>query len=526
MLSREILIQNQYINLPVKNDAPKHRVRFLVNAKTVREFEIELADAEPDFWVFSDVGELKGERLVIEADGLDSDSTALESIVQSDTIKEAENLYKEKYRPQFHFSSRRGWNNDPNGLVYYKGEYHLFYQHNPYGYKWGNMHWGHAVSRDLVHWKELPVALYPKQYGDWCFSGSGLVDKNNTAGFKTGDEDVLIAAYTSTGRGESIAYSNDRGLTWADYDGNPVVEHKGRDPKVIWHELTKKWVMAVYHEVDNKRTIAFYTSPDLKNWEYQSLVEDFYECPDLFELPVDGNENNRKWVLLAADSDYIIGTFDGRSFTEESGKHRGNYGNNFYASQTWSDIPAEDGRRIQIAWGRLDMPGMPFNQYMTFPCELTLRTTPEGIRMFSQPVREIENIHDKKHSWKAEILEPEKNLLSGVSGDLFDIRAEFEIGGGAKFGFNIRGVPVVYNVERNELSCKEKDAPLKPVDGKIRLQILVDRTSIEVFGNDGRVTMSIGVIPKDENKSIEVFSKGGNSKINSLDIYELRSSWE
>ena len=152
------------------------------------------------------------------------DSGDLRAVVSSDTIQGAEDLYREKHRPQFHFSSRRGWNNDSNGLVFYQGEYHLYYQHNPYGWNWGNMHWGHAVSTDLVHWQELPIALYPRQFGDWCFSGSAVVDADNTGGFKAGEQDVIVAAYTSTGRGECIAYSNDQGRTFTDYPGNPVVK--------------------------------------------------------------------------------------------------------------------------------------------------------------------------------------------------------------------------------------------------------------------------------------------------------------
>jgi len=159
-----------------------------VDGQTAREFDIELAHGEQDLWVFSDMAPFEGKRLKIEVDRLPADSEGLSMIFQSDELPGADQLYKEKYRPQFHFSSRRGWNNDPNGLVYYKGEYHLFYQHNPYGWEWGNMHWGHAVSPDLVHWNELPIALYPQRYGDWCFSGSAVVDKDNTANFKTADE--------------------------------------------------------------------------------------------------------------------------------------------------------------------------------------------------------------------------------------------------------------------------------------------------------------------------------------------------
>ncbi len=521
----ELNLTKRYITFPVKNGAAKQRVRIVIGGKTAREFEIELANSKPDFHVFLDVTAFAGQKAKIEIETLPRNSRALRMIAVSDTIPGAENLYREKHRPQFHFSSRRGWNNDSNGLVFYKGEYHLYYQHNPYGWNWGNMHWGHAVSTDLVHWKELPIAIYPHEFGDWVFSGSAVVDWDNTAGFKRGDEDVIVAAYTSTGRGEAIAYSNDRGRTFTDYEGNPVVKHKGRDPKVIWYAPGKHWVMALYSEIDEKKTIAFYTSGDLKDWKYQSHVDGFYECPEIFELPIDGDTSNTRWVLYGADGAYMIGQFDGRTFTKESGKHPNNYGNCFYASQTYSDIPAEDGRRIQVAWGRIATPGMPFNQCMLFPCELTLRTTDEGVRMFTEPVKEIETLHKREHRWDNVVLKPNENILASLTGDLFHIRATFNVENAERVGFVIRGVEVGYDVAKGELSCRDKTGPLKARDGQIDLEILVDRTSIELYGNAGKVYMPIGVIPADENRSLNVFGEGQAPKLVSLTIHELNSAW-
>jgi len=523
--TREIVCHKRYLNLPVKKGAAKRRMAVLIDGEIVREFEIELADGDPDFWVFLDIRDFEGKKATLRVNALGRDSEGLTSIVQADTIKGTENLYRERHRPQFHFSSRRGWNNDSNGLVFYKGEYHLYYQHNPYGWSWGNMHWAHAVSADLVHWKELPIAIYPHQFGDWVFSGSAVIDWDNTAGFKTGSEDVIVAAYTSTGRGEAIAYSNDRGRTFTDYQGNPVVKHRGRDPKVIWYAPGKHWVMALYSEIDDKQTIAFYTSLDLKDWKYQSHIDGFYECPEIFELPVDGDKNNTRWVIYAADGHYMIGQFDGTTFTKESGKHRGNYGNCFYASQTYSDIPADDGRRIQIAWGRIATPEMPFNQCMLFPCVLSLRSTAEGIRMFAEPVKEIETLHDEEHHWANVTLKAEENILSGLSGDLFHIRAKFDVSRAERVGFVIRGIEMVYDVAQGELSCQGKSGPLKPKQGQIELEILADRTSIEIFGNDGQMYMPIGVIPADDNRSMQVFGQGRAPKLVSLAIHELDSAW-
>jgi len=444
------------------------------------------------------------------------------SIRQADEIDNAAGLYKEKHRPQFHFTSRRGWLNDPNGLVYFKGEYHLFYQHNPYGWDWGNMHWGHAVSTDLVHWRELPIALYPPRFGDWAFSGSAAVDHANTSGLKKGDEDVHIAAFTSTGRGECIAFSNDRGRTWSEPPGNPVVRHAGRDPKLIWHAPSKHWVMAVYDEHAGKRWIAFHTSPDLKKWTFQSRIEDFFECPDLFELAIDG-KGERKWVLHAADGKYVLGTFDGKAFHKESGKHTLWYGN-FYAAQSYSDAPA--GRRIQIGWGSgITFPGMPFNQQMTIPCELSLRSTPDGARLFAQPVKEVETLHGTKHAWKDLKLPEKENSLAKIQGELFDIRATFAPDTAEAVALTIRGIPVLWDAKKQALTCKNVTAPLKAVAGQVRLRLLVDHGSIEVFSNDGAVAMSVAVIPPDKERSLSLFARGGTARVAALEVIEMRSAW-
>ena len=521
---REITVEHPYLNLPVKTGAAKRRMRYVVDGKTVREFEIELGDADPGFWVFDDVSEFKGKKLRLEVEGVPADFKGLAAVEQGDAIKGGDDLYKEKHRPQFHFTSRRGWLNDPNGLVYSDGEYQLFYQHNPYGWDWGNMHWGHAVSADLVHWKELPTALYPRRFGDWCFSGSAVTDPGNTSGFRSGDGPLLVAAYTSTGRGECIAYSNDRGRTWADYKDDPVVKHTGRDPRLLWYEPTRQWVMAVYDETDGKRWIAFYTSPDLKKWGCESRIEGFFECPDLFELPVEG-DSVRKWVLYSGDAKYMVGDFDGKTFTPDGKEKQRLWYGNFYAAQTYSNRP--DSRRVQIGWASgAAFPDMPFNQQMAFPCRLTLHKTADGLRMYAEPVQEIESLHARKHALSSRTPKPGDNPLADVSGDLFDIRSEFDPADAEAFGFTVRGVPVVYDVKKQEISCKNVTAPLKPEDGKVRLRLLVDRGSVEIYGNGGRVALSVAVIPADDNHSLEVFSRGGAAQLRSLEAFEMKSAWE
>lgn len=445
-------------------------------------------------------------------------------------------LYRETHRPQFHFTAKKNWLNDPNGLVYYKGEYHLFFQHNPDAIDWGNMTWGHAVSPDMVHWTQLDHAIRPDNLGT-IFSGSAVVDRDNTAGFKTGDEDVIVCIYTSAGEHatsqipftQSIAYSNDRGRTFTKYDENPVLGHiigSNRDPKVIWHEPTKKWVMALFlagHDY------ALFGSPDLKEWTRLSDVAmvDASECPDLFELPVDGDSKNTRWVFWGGSGNYRLGSFDGTAFTPETEPIRSNWGGNCYAAQTWSDIPASDGRRLQIAWmsgGKY--PDMPFNQQMSFPVELTLRTTPAGVRLYRTPVREIRNIHAKKHEWTDRALRPGENPFAGLSGELFDIRAEIDLGRATEVGFTMRGEKVAYDVPAGTVACLGKREPLPAEDGRIRLHILLDRTSIEVFGNDGLVSMPTCFLPDPADKSLRIYAEGGEATIISLEVCELRSAWK
>ena len=521
-VSRELVIRSRYLHLPVRTGAPMRRMRLVVGGQVVREFEIELADRAPSFRAFADVTAFKGKKLTVEVNALPADSEGLSGITQSDDVAEKGKLYREKHRPGFHFTSRRGWLNDPNGLVYSHGEYHLFYQHNPFGWNWGNMHWGHAVSRDLVHWQELPIALYPRQFGDWCFSGSAVVDAKNTSGFGKGKDDVLVLAYTSTGRGECIAFSNDRGRTWTEYAGNPVVRHQGRDPKLLWHAPSKRWVMAVYDEQGGKRWIAFYTSVDLKKWQFQSRIEGFYECPDLFELPIDEG-TKKQWVLSGADGQYVLGDFDGKVFRPATKKQQVWYGN-FYAAQTFSDAPG--GARIQIGWANgVTFPGMPFNQQMTVPCRLTLRSADGGVRLFAYPVKELERLRGKKHAPKDRLVKPGDNPLGKIKGERFDILAELQPDGATGIGLSVRGVKVEYDVKKQEVRCGRHTAPLALVGGKVRLRLLLDRGSLELFGNDGRVALSVGALVAPENRSLEFFSRGGNTRIGSLEVFELRSAW-
>ncbi|MDR0843715.1 MAG: 2,6-beta-D-fructofuranosidase, partial [Tannerella sp.] len=447
-------VTKKYLNLPVSQQTERGQMTFIVKSQPERTFSIRLA-ATPEYWVFCDMTSFKGQSITIRYDG---DAAGLSNIYQADEIEGRQNLYREANRPQFHFTARRGWNNDPNGLIYYEGEYHLFFQHNPYEREWGNMHWGHAVSRDLVHWKELPEALSPDRLGT-MFSGTTVIDFDNTSGFGKKGTPPMVAIYTADGPDKEVqclAYSLDKGRTWTKYAGNPVIDsgekwnsRDTRDPKVFWHTASGKWVMAL-NERDGH---SIYTSSNLKEWTYQSHLTGFWECPDLFELPVDNDPGNIKWVMYGASGTYMIGGFDGKTFTPQYGKFSYTTGA-LYAAQTFGNIPESDGRRIQIGWGRIQHSGMPFNGMMLLPTELTLRTTPDGIRMFSYPVKEIDRLQEQGQTWSSLTVEEANEVLKPFhDAGCLRIKVSFKLSHATSAGLKLAGQDILnYDLNFNKIN--------------------------------------------------------------------------
>ena len=474
----------------------------------------------------------------------------------------------EPYRLQYHFTPPAKWMNDPNGLVYYAGEYHLFYQYNPDDTVWGPMHWGHAVSRDLVNWQHLPIALFPDENGT-IFSGSAVIDWHNTAGF---GEEAMIAIFTHDRSGrqsQSLAYSTDIGRSWTKLTGNPVLKPPSnirnfRDPKVFWYGSpeTGHWVMAV----SGGSAILFFSSPDLKNWTPTGgfgfgygATEGVWETPDLFPLPVDGGADTR-WVLNVgvangspaggSGTQYFTGSFDGETFTSENPKDTilwADFGADFYAAQSWNEISS--GRRVWLGWLNnwryaTAIPTTTWRGAFTLPRELSLAATPDGIRLVQQPIPELEKLRGKPWDWQNETITPGVNLLSGLSGETLEIRAEFQItpnmdasrlgfrvwsgnGGHATIGYTTKSHTLF--IDRAECGQTEFSpafpgvhiAQMDPQDGLIRLHIFVDRASVEVFGNDGLVAVSNQIFPCARSSGIELFADGGPVQANHLTIYPL-----
>lgn len=472
---------------------------------------------------------LAGKTVSLEVDKLLEDSAGLKAVQQGDTVVGTTNLYSEPLRGQFHFSPRRGWNNDPNGLVFYRGEYHLFFQHNPYGWSWGNMHWGHAISRDLVHWQELGDVMRPDNLGA-MFSGSAVVDWANTSGLGQAGQPAQVLIYTAAGNPtvQCLAASTD-GRSYTRYTSNPVVSQispDNRDPKVLWYEPTKSWVMTLYAEVNHTNSIQFLSSPDLEHWSALSRTAGFFECPDFFELPVDGNASNKKWVLTAADSDYMVGTFEGTNFVPETAKLKGHRGRGFYAAQTFSDIPAIDGRRIQIGWFQTPTPGMPFNQSMTVPLNLQLTRTSEGPRLTWTPVKELSMLRAGAHRFGRILLRPEgPDPLQGVKAELVELRTEFEPNTAREVTLNIRGAVLVYDCLKQELSVNGLRALAPLREGRQRLIVDRDRMGLEVFASDGLTYMPMPFLPKPGDLSVGIHAQGGVATVHSLQVYNLKSAW-
>ncbi|MCO8122031.1 glycoside hydrolase family 32 protein [Stieleria sp. TO1_6] len=534
---REFIVDQDYLLIPIRNGAAKVKLEVSVNGKAVRRYDTELATDpnQVDWFAFFNLSEFRGQPASLSVSRATEEGFA--AIRTSNEVPAMAVGRDEPQRPQLHFSQWVGWINDPNGMVYLDGEWHLYFQHNPVGWAWGNMTWGHAVSTDLVHWEQLPNCLFPGTMAKGaCFSGGAVVDKQNTAGWKSGSNDVLVAFLTDTGAGESVVYSNDNGRTFTWYNDNPIVEHKGRDPKVVWFryreqdtpldqtasDLGGHWVMAVYDEDDQHgQNTSFHTSTDLKQWTFQSRLAGYFECPELFELAIDGSTDRSKWVTFAADGRYALGSFDGRTFTpSHEGKHQLHYGN-FYASQTFENAP--DGRRIQIGWLRgVEFKGEAFNQAFSIPNVLTLKTTGAGPRIFAAPVQEIERLRIKTNTLADQPLPSGKPAAVPVSGELFDITATFEIGDAKQVGLDIGGNRVVYDVSTGTWN----GAKTLPTDDRVSLRVLVDRSLIEIWGNGGEVVISGARNTRGMVSEIKAFADGGSATLIDLQAHELKSIWK
>lgn len=555
----------RYLLLPVEEVMPDVRVSMIVNNKEVNVADVRLAVNRVDYFVPLDLSDYAGKNILLKFKLGSNDpirgklsAVCCKEMKLSDTFDTGN---REKFRPTYHFSPLYGWMNDPNGMVYKDGEYHLFYQHNPYGSKWGNMHWGHAISKDLINWEHRPDAITPDALGT-IFSGSAVVDTDNTAGFGAG---AIVAIYTqnSDRQVQSIAYSTDNGRSFTKYENNPVLTSDARDfrdPKVFWHKETQRWIMllAVGQEMQ------IFSSSNLKDWAFESSFGEgqgahggVWECPDLFELPVDGT-NEKKWVLLCnlnpggpfggSATQYFVGTFNGKEFVNESPSQTKwmDWGKDHYATVTWSDAP--NNRRIAIAWMSNwqyanDVPTSQYRSPNSVPRDLSLFTVDGETYLQSAPSPELLKLRDisKKRSFKVNGTRTIKDMIAGNEG-AYEIELTIENQYADVIGFrlyNDKGeeVDMQYDMKEKKFSMDRRKSgdvgfnenfpmltwtAIESGKDELKLRLFVDKSSVEAFGDGGRFVMTNQVFPSEPYTHIDFYSKGGAYKVDSFVIYKLK----
>lgn len=466
--------------------------------------------------------------------------------------------YREPYRPQVHYTPARNWMNDPNGLVWHDGEFHLFYQYNPDGDQWGDISWGHAVSPDLLHWEELGTAI-PATAAEQVFSGSIVVDEHDSAGFgKAAAVAVYTARHPETGRqAQCLAYSTDRGRTWTRYAGNPVLDigsTEFRDPKVFWYAQGGHWIMVVALAEDRK--IAFYASDDLKAWRPLSefgpagATGGVWEVPDLFELPVEGGGGGSKWVLAVSLNpggpfggsgvQYFVGGFDGVAFTpDDTSTTWADHGRDFYAAVSWNGAP--DGRRYWIGWmsnwdDAASIGTRPWRGAMSLPRELSLVAAGGRVRLAQRPVAAVAGLRTGPAVRLGDLEVSGTESLPPLAHDgALEITAEFEPGTAARFGLRAGGAAFGYDARTGELFVERGPREATPgrhggaapaVDGRVRFTAFLDTCSVELFGDGGRTVVTDLVFPDPEGPALGLFAEDGTAVLRALAVQPLRSVWD
>jgi sucrose-6-phosphate hydrolase SacC (GH32 family) len=452
--------------------------------------------------------------------------------------KSDKKYFDEIYRPQFHFSAEKGILSTPVGQFFYKGEYHLFYVYQPDTSAMSSTQWGHAVSRDLIKWENLPVFNLEGSANNQCppLLGSAVIDEKNITGLQQGEEKTILLFYTARECGQCLAYSNDKGRTWKKYANTLQIapeKDNPNGPKVIFDPGSGKWIMTIYRcpdgEISNQG-ISFYTSNDLLHWNFQSHIEGFSGNADLFSLNLEGET---KWVLSGSNNEYLIGKFDGKSFTPETSKRKIDAGKNFQAAHSWTDLP--DGKIIQMAWMRGGkFPDMPFIGQMSFPCELSIKKSSSGVFLCRKPINGLENFFDKDLKKKEKNLIPglKGNLVGPINGDVLLIKGIFDPKTSDAFGFYIRngkksqGAVLKYEPAKKILECLSRQAFVDTNNGKLELEVLVDRTSIEVFANGGETTMSSCFLADEGENNLVLWTQGGELFVDQLEVYTIKSVWD
>ena len=555
----------KFLLLPVQDDAPEGKVNIVVNneGQLAQSMNIRLARERVDSYVPLDLSAYVNQKVSIDIAGMPSSSLCWKELKMSDSF---DMTNKEMFRPVYHHTPVYGWMNDPNGMFYKDGVYHLYFQYNPYGSVWGNMHWGHSTSTDLMHWNFEGCAIVPDAWGA-IFSGSCVVDHNNTAGFGKG---AVVAFYTSAKatpwgdvQSQSMAYSLDNGKTFTKYEGNPILtssEKDFRDPKIFWYAPGKHWVMmlAVGQHME------IYSSVNLKEWKNESEFGAMqgahggvWECPDLVEIPVEGTRE-KKWVLICnlnpggpfggSAAQYFVGSFDGKKFVNESPTQTKwmDWGKDNYATVTWNNAP--DGRCIALGWMSNwqyanNVPTRQYRSANTLARDLTLYREGQELYLKSTPSSEVKKARGKKvsiPSFKVSEKHEMVNLFEEKQG-AYEVEIVIQNAGASKIAFcllNDKGekVSMYYDLNRKQFVMDRsesgkvdfsKDFPavtVAPVnvDKELTLRLFVDRSSIEAFGEDGKFVMTNLVFPSQPYVKMCFEADKNGYAVKSLNVYKLQ----
>ena len=569
--------EGKYLMLPIQDNGEEATLNLLVDGKQEKNFTARLAKNKVDYMVPLDLSSYRGKHIILNVISNQSRATVREAqgdacwknIALSDTFDISN---REKFRPAFHHTPDYGWMNDPNGMVYADSLWHLCYQWNPYGSKWANMTWGHATSRDLIHWERQEPTILPDGLG-MIFSGSSAIDHHNSAGF---GKDAIVTLYTSAAASQmqSLAYSTDGGNTFTKYPGNPVItmETEARDPNMFWDEAHQQWVMLLAHALEKEMLI--YTSPDLKQWTLASRFGKgmgaqggVWECPDLFELPVSGSTGNeKKWALVCnlnpggpfggSATQYFIGDFDGTTFkadTDTTGTIPTkwmDYGKDHYAAVSWSDAP--NNRRTVIGWMSnwqyaAEVPTLQYRSANTLPREMGIFKDTDGqYYLSSTPSPELEALRGGLHhqSRRFSLGKSDKTISLPTQNDgICEILLDIEARKGQVLTLTLANkagerVVLTYDSDKETLAFDRTQsgivnfsqdfpavtvAPTHRHDGKLSLRIFVDRSSMEVFEKEGRLAMTNLVFPNSPYTELSLKCSKGKAKISNLKVYSLNT---
>lgn len=519
----EFLCDSKYLVFPVSHHAQVRRLCFYADGRLVLDLDIALDYAHPAYYFPLHVERFMGSRIRAVCEPACD--------IQIQKAHAIDSTYDGSYRPFSHFTTRRGWLNDPNGLVYYEGRYLMFYQHNPVGCVWGNMHWGAAVSDDLIHWQEREESLFPDETGT-MFSGCGIVDRKNVTGLKENDNDVILFFYTAAGgtsetsKGalftQNLAYSVDGGKTLVKYRNNPVLDHisaENRDPKVIYYEPDDSYLMVLYLDGHDFMLLR---SKNLLDWtKLQKItLPDDAECPDFYPLAVDGKKDTIKWVFSAASDRYYIGSFDGTCFIAETGQKRLHYGNASYAAQSWQDAP--QGRRIRTAFANAAVPGMPFANCMNIVQEMSLQTIDGEWFLCAAPIKEMEALYLRTDRFYHTVIEDRQPFQHKINSKCCDISLTAKCI--APITISLFGLSIKYTPEKKTLQCLDSEAVLKEKDGNIHLRIVADTLYTEIFADNGSIFMGIAYIQDSSLKQLVISSE--NAFVENLSVSEMKEFWK